>query len=119
MTLGADFQVDFRLGGAGLKRLTAGTFDHGIDVLGMDICFHKPPVKNLNYKLKDGIRHPLPFGGILKTPKLLISGSEIRKFGNFKAERHPGGVGRVHFEISEFPNLKSTISGFLNFPSCP
>ena len=68
MTLRADFQVDFRLGGSGLERLAAGAFDHGIDVLGMDVCFHKPPVKNLNYKLKAWFRQSPSLWEILKTP---------------------------------------------------
>ena len=40
VALGADFNLQFRLGRTGLKRLTAHATDDGLAIFGMDLIFH-------------------------------------------------------------------------------
>jgi hypothetical protein len=40
MALRTDFEVDLRLGGACTERLSAGAFNDGLDVFGMNVGLH-------------------------------------------------------------------------------
>src|SRR5262245_30191013 len=49
MTFRADFEVNFGLRRSRPERLPARAFDHGVDVIGMYVRFHRPPINDLLY----------------------------------------------------------------------
>src|SRR5262245_36426812 len=54
MTLRTDFEMNFGLGGTGTECFSARTFDHGVDVIRMNVGFHENPPNQCssNYKGK-------------------------------------------------------------------